>query len=156
MKRTLDSIKAWQRRTREKALKKRVRQGFRISEAKIEAQNRPRRPLKKASKSLRREQDIYRHSYGPWRDRPENANCAVCVVLFAAGEIPRINPTTERHHFRGRHHKLLNWAPGWIPCCRLHREWPHAPENRARAEGHGIISSRTDFNTYPPELRNAT
>ena len=153
MKRDPVKLRAWQRRSKERAFKKRVRQGFRHSERKIEKEQRPRKPLKKISKNQRHEHSIYRASFREWVAKPENARCAVCIILRAAGEIATINPTTERHHFRGRHHKLLNWEPGWIPCCRAHREWPHDPANRARAEENDIIASRTDFNTYPPELR---
>jgi hypothetical protein len=114
-----------------------------------------RKPLKKQSQSLRAETLKYYAAFRAWVEKPENAQCAVCVVLYAAGEIDGINLTTERHHFRGRIRKLLNWEPGWIPCCRLHRTWMHLPENRARAEANGLISSATLFNTYPDELRRA-
>lgn len=114
-----------------------------------------RKPLKKIGKALRNEHAIYLASFEAWVQKPGNESCAICRCLFHVGNVDQVNPTTERHHFRGRHHKLLNWEPGWVPCCRFHREWPHQPKNRVRAEAWGIISTRTEFDTYPPELRNA-
>lgn len=152
-----DTHRAWQQRTRDKAIQRRIAKvnGSAYNRQFPNGVAKPKKPLKKASQSLRRQQRIYYASFAEWVQKPDNAQCAICVVLFAAGEIPGIRLTTERHHARGRHHKLLNWEPGWVPCCRLHRSWPHAPENRQRAEEHGIMSSVSDFNTYPEELRNA-
>lgn len=115
----------------------------------------PRKPMKKMAKARRTEQQHYFASFPEWVSKPENSRCAVCIVLHAAGEQPHVDLTTERHHARGRHGKLLNWEPGWVGTCRFHRDWPHDPANRVRAEEHGIISTRTDWNTYPPEIRNA-
>lgn len=113
----------------------------------------PRKAMRKMSQSRKTEMRKYYDAYASWISDPKNQQCAVCIVLVSMGEMIVINPTTERHHQRGRRGALLNWRPGWIPCCRKHREWPHDPANRELAEATGIISTRTEFNTYPDELR---
>lgn len=155
MKRNAETYYAWQRRSAEKALAKRKERAAKYEWKARVAQPMKRTPIKKQAKSRRREMSEYHNSFNAWVEKEENANCAACTLLFRAGEVNRIFPTTERHHSRGRHHKLLNWEPGWVPSCRMHREWLHAPENRARCEAWGLISSRTEWNTYPSELRNA-
>ena len=132
-----------------KMLKERKERGLEFRPAK------PRKSLRKQSKARARETALYYAAFPDWVAKPGNAQCAACLLLHKAGEVEHIALTTERHHRLGRNGKLLNWEPGWIPSCRFHREWFHAPQNRERAEQWGLIGSRTEFNRYPDEIRNA-
>lgn len=104
----------------------------------------PRKPLKKQSAARAREMRLYYEERVQFLLRPENLLCAVCRLL---GEDPMA--AVEVHHARGRVNKLLRDQRFWVGTCRAHRETPHLRPAWAREMG--ILSSATEFNTYPRE-----
>lgn len=106
-----------------------------------------RKRLKPASKGLKAELKKYDASAQEFFAQPENRLCLICLRLAGDGEKIEIQKATERHHIRGRIGRLLNWRPGQIPSCFLHRNWPHANPKRARKLG--LLCAPQEWNVFP-------
>lgn len=97
-------------------------------------------PLKKRSRSRRREMDEYFKNAREFLKT--NDRCMICV---ARGLTP--NRATEVHHWAGRIGRLLNYLPFFIASCRPCREWPH--DHRSEAEAAGVIAPPGEWNVFP-------
>lgn len=106
-----------------------------------------RSPLRRESKGRKAEVAKYNASAAAFFAEPGNDVCHICIVLRESGEDILLQKATERHHRQGRSGRLLNWRPGWIPCCRSHRLFPH--EHPARARALGLLCAPQDWNRFP-------
>lgn len=100
----------------------------------------PRKPLKKVSKSQsRRLREYYavRNAY-----LAEHPACAICLLL---DQVPA--PAVEVHHTRGRAGRLLADARFFAPSCRKCRDVPH--DNPRWAREVGLLAPAAQWNVYP-------
>lgn len=127
----------------------RLERALRLAGRKVRTWNLKRTPLKRESKGRKAELRKYHLSASAFFAEPGNDVCHICLKLREDGDDIRLFPSTERHHFRGRIGRLLNWKPGWIPSCNHHRQWPH--QNPVRARKLGLLAEAKDWNVYPGE-----
>jgi hypothetical protein len=104
-----------------------------------------RKPLKKQSHKRASQMELYYQERREYLQKPENAVCAICLVL---GNTPQAS--TEVHHSRSRSGRLLRDQRFWIPSCRGCREIPHQRPKWAREMG--ILCSASEWGVYPSEL----
>lgn len=108
-----------------------------------------RTAIKRESKGHKAEIAKYNASAASFFSEPGNSDCRICVRLREAGENIILRKATERHHFRGRTGRLLNWRPGWIPSCFHHRLWPHQHPTRARQLG--LLAPAHLYDVFPDD-----
>ena len=114
----------------------------------IEAKAKPRKPLKKISKSQRRRLA----EYYPIQSAFLRANpmCLCCEIRRNHGENILQQPATEVHHKRGRVGALLTDTRFFIPTCyQCGRNWIH--NNPTRARQLNLLSSAVEWNTVPED-----
>lgn len=92
----------------------RLERALRLAGRKVRTWNLKRTPLKRESEGRKAELRKYHLSASAFFAEPGNDVCHICLKLREDGDDIRLFPSTERHHFRGRIGRLLNWKPGWI------------------------------------------
>jgi len=88
-----------------------------------------RTPLKKMGRDKARETAKY------WPLRRKFLEDNPCCEFPEGGQPSCINRSTQIHHMKGQHHKIMNDTRYWMGLCQEHHSWIEDNKREARKRG---------------------